>query len=437
MTSPAHATGLLFEERFRAETGPTDLVRSTLPEGFLARLPVDPFDRPLFIDAEDVDAFSRDFELLLDCLLRLPDLLAADPAAMARLVGLPPDLIAAAVPHLRGMHRYGRADVYHDGTGLRLLEMGLSSAIGGAERAGQVPSLLLGRSPEFAAFAQSTGLRHLDPVDALLEVLGPDAAGSPLPMIEATGALAEEWGADWEFYAVRLREAGLDPVLCELGDLETTPDGLHWRGRPLTQGIRLFTALELAEEPRRDELAAGFLDLARRGSDVVLGLGHEIFNSKACLALLWADEVRDQLTLGEREALTRILPPGRLVGDDSLTYSAVPDGGREDWMLKATSRARGEGHVTGWTVDDETWARALEQAQDGGWMLQRRVVPRLEPGLATDDPDAPAGRQAVWGYFYGPSGYAGMAARLVAAGTSSIFGAEAVKWAPVFVVGGD
>ncbi|MDT0530599.1 hypothetical protein RM555_16520 [Micromonospora sp. DSM 115977] len=378
------------------------------------------FPRPMFVAEREIASFYADFEVLLDVVGRLPDLLAGGSlAAFGALTDAPaairPMLVDTDLPRLV---RYGRADVIHDGTGFKVIELGLSTAVGGVRRAPLAAAILA--DPRFGPFAERHGLRHLDSVTGLVDVLDAAApeqeAGRPgelreVLMVEATGALAE-WAAAWQPMAERIETRPFRTRLAEIADL-SKPDGTIADGLAGVSAIlRLFSLEELAAEPE-PAIAWRRLHPAADGTTppVVTVPAHDVFNSKSCLALVQLPAVQGALTEAERASLRRILPPATRIDASYDLTGLIRD--RSDNILKPTTLARGEGTVAGWTVDDTTWRAALTTAaRDGRYIVQRRVVPRIEPGY--DEQGGPVRDwHAVWGLHYGPAGLTGLTSRLV------------------------
>jgi hypothetical protein len=145
--------------------------------------------------------------------------------------------------------------------------------------------------------------------------------------------------------------------------------------------------------------------------------------------------VQNALTEAERAALRRILPQTtRLDAPYDLTGLMHE---RSDSILKPTTLARGEGTVAGWTVDDTTWREALTTAaRNGRYIVQRRVVPRAEPGY-DEQGSTVRDWHAVWGMHYGPAGLTGLTSRLVKEASAVIRGTgRPVLLAPVFLNSG-
>ncbi|RLK24646.1 hypothetical protein DER29_2564 [Micromonospora sp. M71_S20] len=424
---------------------PPDLPARTAARVLTPDIEAQSFHRVMFVDERELASFYADFTVLLDVVGRLPHLLAGGSTSA---FGALTDVPAVLRPLLAGtdlpaLVPYGRADLIHDGTGFKVLELGLSPAVGGAERTAWLPAVMA--EPAFRPFAERHGLRHPDPVTALLDVLrtvettgtGHDAE-APGPaevlMVEATGAL-EEWADDWRPLGDCLEAYSDRPLrtrLAEVADLHEPDGSVANQVAGVTHLLRLFNLTELAEEP--DPVLAWQRLHPAPGSalpPMVTSPVHDMYNSKACLALVWLPEVQDALTDGERAALRRILPETIHVDAATDLTGFVRD--RAVTILKPTTLARGEGTVAGWTVDDETWQAALASAAENGrHILQRRVVQRAEPGFDTDGVTE-RDWYAVWGMHYGPGGCTGFSCRLTTVPGAVVRGITNVLLAPVLL----
>lgn len=93
--------------------------------------------RPVFLDHVEQAQLAHDLDRLHAALAGLPDqLFGGDVEQFARAVGLTgPQVAAVGRAGTAEPTRLGRADLYHDGTGFRLMELNLGSNIGGLDTA--------------------------------------------------------------------------------------------------------------------------------------------------------------------------------------------------------------------------------------------------------------------------------------------------------------
>ncbi|MFW6692225.1 hypothetical protein [Streptomyces sp. MAR4 CNX-425] len=374
-------------------------------------------DRPLFADRTEIEEFAGDLRLLFGAMTSLPDrLYDGDLRAYCAAIGMDARLAglmcrgAAPRPVL-----HARADAYHDGTCFRLLELNVGSELGGTDTAQQNRAWL--RVPEFAAFAEEHGLRHLDTAprvaDALRRAARPvtDGGEPVVALIESTGGIAAH---EHVFTAVReaMAAEGVDLLLGEIHELAERNGKITLRGTPLDVILRYFVAGELLDDPVGQDVLDLLIRADREGRTALfLPLDSGVYASKGSLALLHDPAVRAGLTEQERAAADRAVPWTRLLGE------GLQSGGDRAGLLERCRAERAElvvkpgvgyggvGTVVGHETDDAGWAAALDAAGPDA-VVQRRVRPAPEPVV-----DAATGRTedwaANWGVFVDGDGYAG------------------------------
>ncbi|HEX4817781.1 MAG TPA: hypothetical protein VFV66_33995, partial [Nonomuraea sp.] len=371
--------------------------------------------RPLFVDEHEVRAFAADLRRLVEVLLSLPDrLFDGDLRRFAEAVGVRGERGAlmtrlGAVPPV-----LGRADVHHDGTAFRLLEIGIGSELGGWDRSGEGPRAFL-RDEAFAAFAAGHRLGYTDTAAELARALRDTGPGDPVvAMVEAPGALAE-----WEKFWRPIQQALLDRgIRCHLGEL----DGLEVRGgRVYMGGDRIDVVYRCCDTDQvlADPVAfaqAERLFLAHASGEVVLWapLESNLYCEKACLALMSGPGHRDAFSAEERALFDRVLPWTRVLTPDLIEECRAR---REELILKPSGLYGGKGVVPGWERTDAEWVTALRAELPAGAIVQDRVAPRGEPVPGQAEPWS-----AVYGFFYTPNGHAGVDARVAPARHSSVIG---------------
>ncbi|MFG1999009.1 hypothetical protein ACGFNU_07675 [Spirillospora sp. NPDC048911] len=397
----------------------------------LERWPGEYLARPLFLGRREVRAFADDLQKLAGLLFSLPERLfdgdmdrfceavrvTGERAALMRRLG------ADTAPVC------GRADVYHDGTSMKLLEFGTGSELGGWDRAGEMCRCLLGDA-EFAAFADEHGLgytHHGRYLAGLLRQLGATVAPGRDPVVallEGPGALA---GChSWRVLQDQMRWLGLDFHLGEVTELSERGGRLCLRGMPIDVVYRGFEADQLAGD--LDAIAhAELVFRAHEAGTAVLWtpLESNIFCEKTCMALMSEPRHRDRFTSRERALVDRVLPWTRVL--DAGAFRADPDlveecrHRRPNLIVKPNGRYGGYGVVPGWKVADADWLALLRDKAADGCVVQERVVPRAE---AVIDPVTGAAEpwHAVYGFFYTPLGHAGLEARALPAAESAVIG---------------
>ncbi|AIR99425.1 hypothetical protein [Streptomyces glaucescens] len=392
--------------------------------------------RPLFVERREIEAFADDVLALFDVVTSLPErLFDGDLDAYCAALSID-DGRKQLITRLGGTTppRYGRADMYHDGTSFKLLEIGIASEVGGADRAGEIPRALLEAAP-FAEFAQANGLGFTHTGQSVATALTEagaavaDGRDPVVALLEGPGGLAD-YASHWNTFRDVMRGFGLDFHVAEIGDL-TFPGGKpHLGGRPVDVILRCFTVEEIMGDPHGADLVEPVFRAHEEGSVVLFTpMESNLFANKACLALLSDPRHHDRFTGAERELIDRVLPWTRsLKGEDSLDDELIAycRAHREELILKPNAFYGGVGVIAGWTTPEDAWLTALRAGAADGAIVQQRVVPRSEPVV-----DPATGRvedwQAAWGLFYTPGGYAGAYARAVPAFESPVIGVTAYK----------
>lgn len=397
--------------------------------------------RPLFVAERDVRGFAEDVVALFDLLLSVPErFFDGDTACFCAALGLDERVTGLMLRSGGGPPpRYGRADMYHDGTAFRLLEFNIAGQIGGVDRAGRIPRALLD-VPAFGSFAAARGLGHTDTGRKVAEALraaGAAVTGGREPvvvLVEEPGGLAK-YRSSWEPLQELMRGFEVDFRLGEVDGIRLRNGRLYHREERVDVVVRGFGVEEVLADP---EVEAVMETLARAHLDgrAVLWapLESHLYGDKACLAMLADPDRRGALSPAERELVDRILPPTRRLDDAALDHGREH---RAELVLKPSRGYGGIGVVAGWEASAREWERALAAGREAGAVLQQRVLPRAEPVV---DPES--GRltdwQASWGLFLTPAGYAGAYARALPAGDGAVIGITgnpATRTAGVFTFG--
>jgi hypothetical protein len=383
-------------------------------------------NRPLFVGETELRAFADDLHRLLGLLLSLPDrLFDGDLERFSDAVGV--DAERSALMRRLGVvpPATGRADVYHDGDAYRLLEFGIGSDHGGWDRSGEVPRAFL-RDEAFAEFAAEHRLDYTHSPTELARTLRGLAGEDPVvALIEAPGALAE-WTGTWQPLGAALRECGLRCHVAELGDLSVRGGRLYIEGDRVDIVYRCFDTDQVLGDPEALALAERIFKMHEAG-DVLLWtpLETNLFVEKGCVALL-SDHGRSGCFSAEEQTLIdRVIPWTRSLSEPSLR--ADPElldrcrAERDQLILKPSGLFGGHGIVPGWETPDHEWHEALRAAASTSAIIQRRVLPRVEPVI---DPDTQQSQpwHAVYGFYYTPTGFAGVHARVAPVDRSAVIG---------------
>ena len=117
--------------------------RERFPKAFDASCGHRLLSRPMFIREREILGRADDLTHLLDLMTSLPDrLFGGDFARYCEALGIDRRSARLISRFPGGPQLYGRADMYHDGTSLKLLEYNIDSGLGGTDRA-EISRLLL------------------------------------------------------------------------------------------------------------------------------------------------------------------------------------------------------------------------------------------------------------------------------------------------------
>lgn len=379
----------------------------------------------MFLAAGEIDRLCRDLEVLRGALFRLPSLLfGGDLAAFARANGMEKAQIraieraSAGVPN--ALTSMGRADLYTDRSGFRLMEFNMGGTIG--FDTGDICQGFM-EDPEFSRFASEEGLQYVDTLTEQVSTfrgemgLAPDArpviAHVEWPTHFAVNepymsAICKRWGAH-----------GLEAYPCQIGQLERRDGRLWLEDRPIDIVYRQFLMEDLLED-NTDALLEPLLGALESGEvRMFTSLESELYGSKASLAMLSNRAHRHLFSEEELAAIDRLLPWTSSVTSEpviladgtesSLLDHAIAD--QHELILKPTLLHGGQGVVPGWSSDitPEEWRKLLLDALDGPYVLQRRIHPIPE---TFPEPDGGSRPWVVsWGVVLMASGYGGLFTR--------------------------
>lgn len=375
--------------------------------------------RPVFLDGAERAQLAADLDRLHTALAALPDrLFGGDLGAFARAAGMTEAQVTAILrTRSQTPTRLGRADLYHDGSWFRLMELNMGSTVGGLDNA------MLNRAflshPVLTEFVASNGLSY---VDTMAELAGMLLTESGVGAGERPLIAAADWPASFETLEPQLRasaaqlgQLGIEVVPCHLGQLRIAGGRVWLDDRPVDVVYRVFMIEDLLD-PAAPDLVDPVLRAAERGEvSIFCPMDTELYGSKAALAMLSDEANRHLLEPAELASVNRILPWTRMVRDGAVTVDgelvelreyALDQ--RENLVLKPTMLHGGLGVVLGWTVDADEWAAQLAKATDGPYVLQRRIRAEPEP-FPLDGGVRPM--LLNWGVFTVSSGYGGAIVR--------------------------
>lgn len=392
--------------------------------------------RPVFVPEQEIRGFAEDMIGLLGILTSLTrrmfdgdlhrffDALGLDHglgALMTRLGGGAPQIV-------------GRADVFRDRTGFKLLEFGIGSELGGWRMGGGIPRAML-EDERFAAFAAEQGLGYVDSMQELVTALRQASAAAGLgeeplvAIVEAPGALAK-WGNGWVLQQESFAEYGMRSLVCEITDLTEDCGRVVAGSTPVDIVYRSFEAADLWGD---DEVIAraDLLCRAHEEGRVLMWTPMEanLYGEKGCMALLSDPRWNGVLTADERALVDRVLPWTRSINRDVPQLEALIEECRDrrpGLILKPNSMYGGIGVVGGWECDSAQWGEALERGMAEGAIVQERIEPAPEtvvnPATGADEE-----WRTLWGVFYTPNGYAGANDWRIPAAGSTVLGLATKK----------
>ncbi|MFJ3966393.1 hypothetical protein [Streptomyces sp. NPDC090036] len=378
-------------------------------------------NRPLFLEHAQQEGLGRDLSALFRLLTTLPDRVAdGDLGRYCELVGMTRSQ-TDAVRRTAGADPVplGRADLYHDGDGFRLLEFNLSSALGGFENA-EINRALLD-VPAVADFTQHERLRYADTLGEIVRVML-DSARAPwwgdrpfVAIVDTPGSFAGLEGR-LGFMARLLADHGVDAVACHTGQLKEEGGRLFADGRPVDIVYRFFIIEDLLEEQGEIDLIDPILRCHEAGGVTVFApLDTEMYGNKRALALLGEEQVRATLSDGDRELVDRFVPWTRRlrrgqveVAGDHVDLESYCLDNQASLVLKPSLLHGGAGVATGWSMSPAQWREALDDAFRSPFVVQRRVAPAPEP---FPDRGETASQVLNWGVFMAGDHYAGSVVR--------------------------
>jgi hypothetical protein len=380
--------------------------------------------RPFFIEEAETRRAADDLAALFRVILSLPQRLFGDDlAAYCRTLGFD-ERQARLMRRIgdRPPELFGRSDIYHDGTGFKLLEFNVGSQLGGIDQAQVLPALL--EVEPFREFAEEHGLGYVHTGERIAESLR--AAAEPVTggrrepvvaLVEADGALESLMPLMRSFEEMLRGRGGLDLRLAEVSQLTYRGGKLYLDGTPIDAVLRYFAVNQIYRDPRGEEAVAPIYRAHEEGGTVLLTTMESLlYANKGCLALLSDPRYRDAFSAAETELFDRVLPWTRLLTADLVDYCRA---NRANLILKPCNDHGGRGITVGWDVPDAAWADALSSALQGKYVVQERVRQRLEPVV---DPDT--GRLedwiACWSTFLTTDGYAGSHIRALPADQTGI-----------------
>ncbi|MGW4162062.1 hypothetical protein [Streptomyces sp. NPDC004788] len=372
---------------------------------------------PAFLGETERASVVRDLHTVYGLLRSLPErVFGGSITALAEAVGLDPLQTALITRSARtgSLHPLGRADLYHDGTGFKLLEFNITSALGGFENADINRAMLA--YPPLAEFVRRHRLRYRDTIACMVRTMRAECAAhipAGRPPVVAVVDTPENFavvGPRLRVLAGKLAEHGVDGIACDLGEF-TYPNGRPTvDGRAVDLVFRYFLPEDLSALAAAAQLEP-LLTAAEQGRVGLFSrLDAELYGNKGTLAMLSDDRHRALFDAAELACVDRLLPWTRYVrphatdpGGSRIDLLAHAVAHQDELILKPTLLHGGHGITAGWQADPAEWKHRLTEAMNGPYVVQRRVRPVAEPF-----PDGAGGVRELflnWGIYVGaPAG---------------------------------
>ncbi len=388
--------------------------------------------RPMFLAQSVVDAAAADLNLIHDAITGLPDRLF-DGDLRRYYAGLNMDARSAEIllrTATGQVPRYARADMIYDGTALRLVEFNIGTELGGLQLGEMGRGLM--QVPEFRDFAQRHQLSYQDSAAEVAEVLR--RAGAPVTggrdpvvaVVEWTGQIPAAPGLYLAFQEC-MAAHGIEVLLADVTEVRNQGGKLYLGDRPIDVALRYFMLAHVLSQPDGADLIEPILRAHEDGGTVLFAdLETTAFAYKDNMVYLSDPRYRRALSPAEAAAVDRVLPWTRRVLDDVteadgeqvklLDYCLAQ---QDSLVLKPHDGYAGEGTFAGWETSAQQWRSILDEHADGSYIVQRRVVPQVEPML---DPDTGEVLDcvSVYGVFLTERGYAGMFNRVQGPGRTAV-----------------
>jgi hypothetical protein len=380
--------------------------------------------RPLFAGRAEIDRLHADVELVRQVLVSLPERrFGGSITAFGQAVGaVGYQLTAAEISRSTPASPQGRADLYQDAGGFRLMEFNLGSALGGMENI-EICQVML-RHPVLAKFAATQLLTFVDSMAEeivnLRAATGFGAATSPVVAVtDWPRSYARNQGPFIHAIAARWREQGLDAHGCHISQLEYRNGKVWLDGRKVDVIARKWVSENLLEPDAPELLDPIFAAVARDEVQLFIPMDVALSASKSALAMLSGEDGRADLNKAEQGAVDRLLPwtrqlvPGLVTLEDGhrVDLYEYALGHQDDLVLKPSMGFSGHGVLPGWDANTspQLWRQKLDEGMHGPYVLQRRIRPARElfPGpQGALDPWI-----VVWGLFTAVNGLGGVLAR--------------------------
>lgn len=243
--------------------------------------------------------------------------------------------------------------------------------------------------PVMRRFAERYAMRShavLDhTLDALLAAYKAWGGTEPAPRIAIVDWRSAPTYVEFELCREAFERRGIPARVVDPRELEIANDRL--RAGDFTIDL-VYRRLVASEIPAKLDLSHPLVVAARaRLACVASGFRSWALHSKVMFALVSDPATSATLTPEERASVDAFVPWTRLVREmrttdweaNEVDLLAFALDARDELVVKPATDYGGAGVVLGWTVDGETWEKALQEALERPSVLQRRVGLPSEP----------------------------------------------------------
>ncbi|MCL1843263.1 MAG: hypothetical protein FWF79_05580 [Defluviitaleaceae bacterium] len=206
-----------------------------------------------------------------------------------------------------------------------------------------------------------------------------NGAVSKKPRIVITDFMENATPNEFIEFKKAFAKAGYDADICEIrelvysgGELQT-PDG-----KKIDAIYRRAVTCDIM---RQKDDVQGFLQAARDNASCIIGhFRTQIVHNKAVFKILRMPETLEFLTEYEREYVLRHVPETLALETGKFDIHDVLNN-KNDWIIKPEDLYGSRGVYAGIDMDDKSWALAVKNATDTGYLLQRFCPPHKSENL--------------------------------------------------------
>jgi uncharacterized circularly permuted ATP-grasp superfamily protein len=344
--------------------------------------PMRSFLRPQLVEARDWDALRQSARRLLEIASRLArQVFEGDVRRLAEFLGLPEQEWAwlAIDPGLPDV-ALSRLDALLTPAGPRFLEINSDApaGFGYGDRMAEVFATF----QSFWRFRERVPVRYQPSCPALVEAIRQawrSSGGTGEPRVAIVDWREVKTRPDQEILREELEHAGLVCLLADPRDLELRAGRLRAPGGPVDV---VYRRVVLSEALARAADVRSFLEAYRVGAAVfVNSFRCRLSEDKAFFAILTDEAHAALLTPDEQELVARCVPWTRRVEERRTerrgeTFDLVPwvIAERERLVLKPAHGYGGQSVLLGDETEERVWARAVDEALRGAWVVQERIA---------------------------------------------------------------